>query len=199
MQMINVGALRLINHATLLLTFLVLLNTSAHAFDGRVASINLSSALPVMRQDAPVPNEPGQVLYVQRSKDRNTLIAAARYDAAGNLDREDPIVLYWRRYEEEGQTRALSLRQRLFAPMRVRPLDTQGEFDIRFRAMAGSTMTLRQTGPFQAELIAQVNDNTVRLHYAFVDMVDGLIPRVEAVLLFGQHISGKSAIVTISP
>lgn len=192
-------ALKLMILVTLLLMSMVQFSGSAQAFEGRIASLTLSTTLPILRPESPVPDEPGQVLYVQRSKDRNTLIVAAQYDADGNLLRDEPVALYWRRYEEEGQVRALSLRQRLLAPMRVRPLDIDGEFDIRFRTMAGSTVTLRQTGPFEAELIARVNDETVRLQYGFIHMIEGLIPKVEQVLLFGHHESGKIATVAISP
>mgnify|MGYP002622333454 CR=1 FL=1 len=186
---------------TLMLSLMVgVPGTTAFANMGRIASITLSPQLPVMRADTPVPQEPAQLLYIQRTLNRNTVIYAARFDAQGNLDARSPIDVYWRRYEEQGQIQPLTLEQRLLAyGVRVRPLPAPGEFDVRFRAMAEARITLRQTGRFQAELIGTVGNDSMRLIYAHINATDGLFPRVIEVHLTGRHPDGRYATVVIRP
>ncbi len=190
----------------LLVTFLLAFALSgiapaADAASGRIISITRPDTPAVMRTDTPVPAEPAQLFYVQRSKNRNTVIYAARFDAQGRLDRRNPIAVYWRRYEEEGQVQNLSLDQRLLAfGVRVRPLPTEGEFDVRFRVMAGARITLRQTGPFAAEMIGSYGNEEIRLVYGHVEARDdGLIPRVIEGRVFGHDANGDFVDVLIRP
>lgn len=192
------GAVRLSLRVMLLLAAFAV--SAVQANEGRIVSISLSQTLPVMRPDTPVPDDPAQVFYLQRSTNRNTVVYAAQFDADGNLNPGNPLVVYWRRFEEDGQVQALNFQQRTLAfGVRVRPGAQPGEFDVRFRSMAGTQMTLRQTGPFSAELIAHVDSKTIRLDYAFVEAVDGVIPRVIEVRFFGRHESGAFATVIAKP
>jgi len=173
---------------------------AAQASEGRLVSISFSQRLPVMRPDTPVPDDPGQVFYLQRSTNRNTIVYAARFDGDGNLDPRDPLAVYWRRFEEEGQIQALNFEQRVFAfGVRVRPGAQPGEFDVRFRAMAGTEATLRQIGPFRAELIGRVGQEAMRLKYGFIEAIDGFIPRVIEVRIFGRHENGSIVTAILQP
>lgn len=167
----------------------------------RIVSITRANKPVVMRTDTPVPTEPAQLFYVQRSTNRNTVIYAARFDAQGRLDPSNPIAVYWRRYEEEGQIQELSAVQRLLAfGVSVRPLPTEGEFDVRFRAMAGAQVTLRQTGPFKAVMIGSYENERMQLIYGYVEARDdGLIPRVIEARVFGQDENGAFVDVLARP
>ncbi len=174
--------------------------SAVQASEGWALSISFSQTLPVMRPDTPAPNDPGQVFYLQRSTNRNTIVYAARFDADGNLDPHNPLAVYWRRFEENGQIQALNFEQRNFAfGVRVRPGAQPGEFTVRSRATARAQATLRQTEPFRAELVGHLDGEEIRLKYAFVEAIDGLIPRVIEVRAFGRLESGAIATLITRP
>lgn len=172
--------------------------TAAH--DARIVSITETATLPVMRPDTPVPDDPGQVLYLQRSTNRNTVVYAARFDGAGRLDPWAPVAVYWRRYEEVGQIRALKVMEREFAyGLRVRPGVDPGSYRISFRAVPGMEMTLRQDAPFAASLHGSDGTRDLRLRYGYVNAIDGLIPQVVEVRMFGTLSTGRHATVVLRP
>lgn len=184
----------------LALLAMVLPATEASARDARIAAITETSAMPVMRADTPVPDDPGQVLYLQRSTNRNTVVYAARFDAEGRLDPQAPITAYWRRYEEQGQARALKMIERKLAyGLRAKPGPEAGSYSVSFRAVPGLQMTLRQSAPFEAALYATDGDRVLRLRYGYVEAIDGLIPEVVEVRIFGTLSNGRFATVVLVP
>ena len=183
-----------------LLAGLAVQATGASATETWDVSISFSRALPVLRPDTPVPDDPGQVFYLQRSTNRNTIIYAAQFDADGNLDPRNPLSVYWRRFEEDGQAQALTFEQRTFAfGVRVRPAPQPGEFIVRSRAAPRAQATLRQTGPFRAELVMDMDGAPIRLTYAFLEAIEGLVPRVLEVRAFGRHENGAIANLIARP
>ena len=63
----------------------------------------------------PAPNEPGQVFYLQRTSNANTVIYALNFDGTGKVDAQHPVDVYWRRYAEKGQRKELGFFERTFA------------------------------------------------------------------------------------
>lgn len=63
----------------------------------------------------PEPKEPGQVFYLQRSGNPNTVIYAVNLDANGSIDTTDPVRVYWRRYNDQGETKKLTFTERRLA------------------------------------------------------------------------------------
>mgnify|MGYP002621943449 FL=1 len=174
--------------------------TPAEPRSARVTSFTESRALPVTRPDTPVPDDPGQVLYLQRSTNRNTVVYAARFDAAGQLDPHEPVAVYWRRYEEQGQARGLNLLERQLAyGLRTRPGTEAGTYRVSFRAAPDLEMTLRQNAPFQAALYAAHADQSIRLRYGYIQAIDGLIPQVTELRFFGLLPGGRYATIVLVP
>lgn len=174
--------------------------TEAVARDARIAAITETSAMPVIRPDTPVPEDAGQVLYLQRSTNRNTVVYAARFDAEGRLDPQAPLTIYWRRYEEQGQARALKIVEREFAyGLRTKPAPEAGSYSVSFRAVPGLQMILRQNAPFEAALYATDGDRVLRLRYGYIEAIDGLIPEVVEVRIFGTLSNGRFATVVLVP
>ncbi len=63
---------------------------------GKVVELD---SLPPARPDLPVPHEPNQLFYLQRSKNANTVIYAANMAKPGLLDTKKPVEVYWRAYQ----------------------------------------------------------------------------------------------------
>lgn len=146
----------------------------------------ISQTLPLARPDWPRPADPGMVFFLQRSMNRNTVVYGARYEADGRLSRR-PVRAYWRRYEEQSQTKPLKLVERLFAyGVKARPgAGDKADWKVTFAALSGLVAELRQSGPFQSALWARINNRDYKLIYGFLDLDDsGLVPRVVQLRLY---------------
>src|SRR5699024_9093885 len=62
----------------------------------------------------PVPTEKNQLFYLQRDPDAKTVVYALNMNE-GELDLSNPVIAYWVRYAESGQTQKLSFFQRKMA------------------------------------------------------------------------------------
>lgn len=152
----------------------------------RLVSVTGHASLPAVRPDFPVPSDPGQVFYLQRSMNANTVVYAARFEG-GALSPSQPIFAYWRRYNTTGETRALNLTERLFAyGVSARATRQAGQYRVRFAGLSQVDLVLQATAPGQAALFAHSDGRTLRLDYGFLELDEtGLVPRVTALRLFG--------------
>src|ERR1700761_206673 len=65
------------------------------------SSISESAEVTALRPEFRTPNEPGQLFYVQRSPNSNTIVYAAQLDAQGNFDKS-PVEAFWRKFNIDG-------------------------------------------------------------------------------------------------
>lgn len=146
-----------------------------------------TAKIPALRPDWPIPREPNQVFYLQRSSNSNTVVYTALFDAAGNLDPDRPGQVYWRRYNTDGVRKALKSVERRFAyGFNTRKTNTPGEFIMTLKALPEIPLLLRQTAPGKAALYGKVGGKTVRVVYAFVTLDEsGLIPKVTDLSIHG--------------
>ncbi|MEM9852255.1 MAG: DUF4833 domain-containing protein, partial [Pseudomonadota bacterium] len=144
------------------------------------------SSLPKVRPNWPVPNDRGQLFYLQRSTNPNTIVYAVRFDAAGNIDARNPAAVYWRRFADRGEAKSLKRIEIPVFGVNVRRLN-DGDYSVTLKRLPQIPMRLRQTGPGQAELWARIAGRTVRPIYAHA-LIDesGLIPRVTGFSIFGR-------------
>jgi hypothetical protein len=145
--------------------------------------------VPALRPDWPVPRDGGQVFYIQRSPNSNTVVYAARFAEDGNLDPDRPLVAYWRRYNTDGAPRALTYVENRFAyGVRTRA-DETGRYDVRLRALPDLQLFLVQTGPGAADLRLPRGAEDLSLIYAFLEVDEsGLLPAVTRITLIGRAV-----------
>jgi hypothetical protein len=64
----------------------------------------------------PVPSGvPNQLFYLQRDPNTNTVVYQLNVDRAGQLDEDEPVNVFWLRYDEHGERKELNFIQRKFA------------------------------------------------------------------------------------
>ena len=64
----------------------------------------------------PVPSGvPNQLFYLQRDPNTNTVIYQLNVDRAGHLNEDEPVNVFWLRYDEHGERKDLNFIQRKFA------------------------------------------------------------------------------------
>src|SRR6266567_70305 len=64
----------------------------------------------------PVPQgNPNQLIYLQRTPNKNTIVCELNLAADGRLNADEPVHVFWIRYGEQAQRTELSFLQRNFA------------------------------------------------------------------------------------
>jgi hypothetical protein len=75
-----------------------------------------------------------QLFYLQRDPNTNTIIYQLNVNSAGQVDEEEPINVFWLRYDEQGQRKELNFIQRKFAyGLTARKL-TADKYELKFAA-----------------------------------------------------------------
>lgn len=195
----------------LLLAALVALSPAAQAIEGtritpgsgqkaRGSVVTEVATLPVVRPEFPVPSDPGQVFYLQRSSNANTVVYAARFTQDGKLDPREPLVAYWRRFNTTGEQLPLKMIEDSFAfGVRSRATSDPDVFRIHIVSYSERPATLRLVEPGRAELLLPVGGRTMRMAYAYAEVDEsGLMPSVREVLVMGHDAdSGKPLVERI--
>jgi hypothetical protein len=139
----------------------------------------------------PVPHEQNQIFFVQRSMNPNTIVYTARLNADGLLDRRRPVDVFWRRFNDDGEKRELSL------------LERSGAFGVTAQRVPNRKSTFRVnvvSYPERAALLTVVNGRPrleaevagepAELISAFLHLDEsGSVPSVTRVDLVGRSLA----------
>lgn len=79
----------------------------------------------------PKPN-PKQLFYLQRTTNSNTIICDLNTDSKGQLIKDNPVHVYWIRYDEGGEKKELSYIQETFAYGIKHDLLPNGVYKLHF-------------------------------------------------------------------
>ena len=139
----------------------------------------------------PVPHEPNQVFYVQRSLNSNTMVYVARLDGEGELDPKRPVDVFWRRYNDAGERKELSTLERGIAfGVISNPVSGQpGSFTMHVISYPKRPALLKLVGGVP-RLEAKVAGEPCRLDHAYLEVDDsGRLPSVTRVDLYGYSLA----------
>lgn len=142
-------------------------------------------------EDFPVPNEPNQIFYVQRSLNSNTIVYTARIGDDGQLDPKRPVDVFWRRYNDDGERKELSSIERSMAfGVKVDPVEGKpGQFMIRVVSYPKRPALLTLVDGV-ARLEMKVAGVPAKLDHAYLDVDDsGSVPSVNRVDLYGTSLA----------
>lgn len=161
-----------------------------------MAAMLALAATPALAEEFPTPQEPNQIFYVQRSLNSNTIVYAARRDAAGGLDSRNPVDVYWRRYNDEGQRQELSSLESRFAfGVKVKPVkDQPGAFKVAVVSYPERQALLKLVNGVP-RLEGMVAGQPAVLDHAWLDVDDsGSVPKVNRVDLYGSSLATGAAL-----
>ncbi|NPA68053.1 MAG: DUF4833 domain-containing protein [Chlorobi bacterium] len=158
----------------------------------------LSAYTPAFSQPADYPVPPqtqNRLFYIQRNLNKNTIIYDVNFDKNGNIRKDDPVDVYWIRYEEKGQRMELRAIERRFAfGEKCIPLKSNPEYyRLKIAATDKKELLLKQTAPFKAVVYMKINGKYSKLvHlYIFAD-TSKFWPDVKYIEIFGKDIkTGK--------
>lgn len=137
----------------------------------------------------PIPNEKGQLFYLQRDPDSNTIVYALNSDN-GAINEDNPVSAYWIRYSENGQKKDLSFIQRSMAYGIRHKMTAPDTFELHIQAYKPLLITLAphpQTGKYQATV--QMKNKKIILDRIFVRIKGGSFfkPNVQYIEIFGRN------------
>jgi len=113
-----------------------------------------------------------RLFYVQRTPNSNTIVYDLNIDGKGILDADEPVKVYWIKYNERGQKEDLNFIQRKFAyGLNFRALGNGG-YDIRFVSYKKFPMTLLKGTDGKYHIFAFISHKQAILKSIFV-LVDG--------------------------
>ena len=55
------------------------------------------------------------MFYIQKNTNPNTIVYALKLGSDGKIDPEDPMEVFWRRYQEDGKRKELAWLEKTFA------------------------------------------------------------------------------------
>ena len=118
----------------------------------------------------PVPPKTNELLfYIQRNHNTNTIVYDAQYDKNGKLNENNPIVVYWIRYEEDGQKIPLRNVEKRFAyGVKWHKTDSPDKYMIALVADKNHEFLLEQTKPFHSVITTTINHKKSILDHIYI-------------------------------
>lgn len=129
----------------------------------------------------PIPSEPHQLFYVERSSNSNTVVYCAKLGADGKLDPKEPVVAYWRWYNRGGYIKQLNWPEKMMAYgiKSVKRVGSSGTYTFSIAAFPDRIITLSLNDKGQPEATGKLGNRSVRLDYVYLVVDDsGLLPDV---------------------
>jgi phosphatidylglycerophosphate synthase len=121
----------------------------------------------------PTPNPvKHQLFYLQRDPNTNTIICQLNIDAAGQVNKKEPVNVYWIRYGDKGEKEELNYIQRKFA-YGIKSKDLgNGQFELNFVSYKKLPMILKKSSGDKYGVFVKVNNKTIQIDRLFL-RIDG--------------------------
>jgi hypothetical protein len=152
------------------------------------------------KMDYPVPAQnPDMLFYLQRSLDINTVIYEANYKAPvafGELDPNEPVKIYWKRYTEGGITEPLLPVQRLGYGVRAQKMANQVMKItlVAYRKIPIYLKPVPKDNRYRAHVTIKGKELLLSRVYIHIDGGTKLKPNVAYLELTGTYVNGGGKI-----
>jgi phosphatidylglycerophosphate synthase len=132
-----------------------------------------------------------KLFYLQRDPNTNTVIYALNVNSSGELDKDTPVLVYWLRYQENGEREELSYIQKKFAYGIQSKAIGNDEYELRVVSDKKFPLYLRKSAvDNKYHVYITVNNKKMQLDRIFVRIEGGSfwIPNVKYVELKGSNV-----------
>ena len=145
-------------------------------------------------QDYPVPPKTDELLfYIQRNHNSNTIVYDANFDSKGNLKKDEPIVVYWIRYDDDGEKMELRTIEKWYAyGVDWEKVEGKNMYELTMVADESRVFMLEQIEPFKAIVTTEIHkkQSVLESMYIFADNSKAW-PTVEYIEFFGYNKNSK--------
>lgn len=139
-----------------------------------------------------------QLFYLQRDPNTNTIICELNVEEDGDLNKKEPIKVYWIRYGEKGKKEDLSYIQRKFAyGIQTRDIGNE-QYELKFVSYKKFPMYLsRSADDKKYHVYVTVNKKKIQLERIFLRIEGGSfwLPNVKYVELKGVNTATKTQVI----
>jgi Domain of unknown function (DUF4833) len=147
----------------------------------------------------PVPSGvPNQLFYLQRDPNTNTVIYQLNVDRAGRLNEDEPVNVFWLRYDEHGERKDLNFIQRKFAyGLSAEKLATD-KYELKFAAYGKVRFYLLRSPTDKAlHVYATINGRQLQLERVFLRIEGGTfwVPNVKYIEFKGLNTATRQPAV----
>lgn len=159
---------------------------------GWVSILNVSA-----QEKFPVPvGNPNQLFYLQRTPNTNTIICELNYNN-NVLNKDEPVRVYWIRYNDQGQKEELNFIQKKFAyGIKSTPI-SKDKYELNFVSYKKFPMLLMKGPNNKYNVYGTINQKQAILNRIFVKINGGSFwaPNVEYIEIKGvDPTNGKEVI-----
>lgn len=160
------------------------------------STITESDRIERLRPEFRTPDEPNQLFYVQRSPNSNTVVYAAHLDAAGAIDRNDPVEGFWRKFNIDGSKQSLNMIERLLAyGVRADRAAPGKPITFSIAALPERKFTLTLDAQHRPQALMQAGSHVIKVAYIYLQVKEGgLMPDVPSLDVFGTDIASGKAV-----
>ena len=130
-----------------------------------------------------------QLFYLQRDPNTNTIVCQLNVDKQGEVNKVQPVNVFWMRYGDKGEKKELSYIQRKFAYGIVSKDLGNGQFELRFVSHKKLPMYLRKsTADKKYHVYATINNKKMEIERIFLRIEGGTFwfPNVKYVEIKGR-------------
>ena len=139
----------------------------------------------------PVPTDENMIFYIQKSYNQNTVVYAANIGEDGKLDPKNPVLAYWRRYQEEGQKRELKYFERTFGyGVHSKPLkEKNNTYTFTIVSLKDMNFVITQSKSGKPIVATTINGKHANLERVYVTAEhEKVVPTVFYVEVFGKEL-----------
>jgi len=139
-----------------------------------------------------------QLFYLQRDPNTNTIICELNVDRDGEVNKNEPIKVYWIRFGENGKKEDLSYIQRKFAYGIQTKSIGDDQYELRFVSHKKLPLYLMKSAEDKKyHVYVTVNKKKIQLDRIFVRIEGGSfwLPNVKYVELKGINTANKTQII----
>jgi hypothetical protein len=136
-----------------------------------------------------VPDDANIMFYIQKNTNPNTIVYALKLGADGKINPDDPMEVFWRRYQEDGARKKLAWLEKTFAfDFKVKAIaDKENVFSFSLIAMKEKKMYVTQSKSGKPNVFMKISGKTARLERIYVMVDDSRrIQSVNSMEIFGR-------------
>ena len=131
-----------------------------------------------------------QLFYLQRDPNTNTVVYQLNVNEAGQLDEDEPINIFWLRYQEQGQRKPLNFIQRRFAYGFTSKKLAPNKYELKFAAYGKLPLYLMKSGSDNTfHVFVTVANTQIQLERVYLRIEGGTfwVPNVRYIELQGLN------------
>lgn len=145
----------------------------------------------------PIPKDDHMLFYIQKSFNQNTVVYCMNHNEKGQIDANNPVSVFWRRYQEDGRKRELTQIEKTFGyGVKVKPLKSKpNTYVFSIAAIKDKQFIVTQTDDLKPHIITTIDNKTAIIKRVFIKAEHiKLLPKVFYVEVFGIDIKTKKPV-----